>query len=154
MIRLQLHTTLILFRMPFVRFHIFHIFLINNNISFSFNKTDCLVSPTPFNGNSYVFGALGSTHNVIQQLIYIYIYVCVCVCVCVCLRVVHKVLVGKPDSKRPLGRHVARMEEGRGVHKVLVGKPKGKRPLGRPRCRWKDNIKMDLQEVGRDCSWM
>ena len=51
--------------------------------------------------------------------------------------------------------HVARMEEGRGVHKVLVGKPEGKRPLGRPRCRWEDNIKMDLQEVGRGCGeWM
>ena len=43
--------------------------------------------------------------------------------------------------------HVARMEEGRGVQKVLVGKPEGKRPLGRPRRRWEDNIKMDLQEV-------
>ena len=43
---------------------------------------------------------------------------------------------------------MARMEEGRGVHKVLVGKPEGKRPLGRPGCRWEDNIKMDLQEVG------
>ena len=43
---------------------------------------------------------------------------------------------------------MARMEEGRGVHKVLVGKPEGKRPLGRPRRRWEDNIKMDLQEVG------
>ena len=40
------------------------------------------------------------------------------------------------------------MEERRGVHKVLVGKPEGKRPLGRPRRRWEDNIKMDLQEVG------
>ena len=43
---------------------------------------------------------------------------------------------------------MARMEEGRGVHKVLVGKPEGKSPLGRPRPRWEDNIKMDLQEVG------
>ena len=34
------------------------------------------------------------------------------------------------------------------VHRVLVGKPEGKRPLGRPRCRWEDNIKMELQEVG------
>ena len=50
---------------------------------------------------------------------------------------------------------MARMEEGRGVHKVLVGKPEGKRPLGRPRCRWEDNIKMDHQEVGRSCGdWM
>ena len=40
--------------------------------------------------------------------------------------------------------HVTRMEEGRGVHKVLVRKPEGKRPLGRPRRRWEDNIKMDL----------
>ena len=45
--------------------------------------------------------------------------------------------------------------EGRGVHRVLVGKPEGKRPLGRP--RWEDNIKMDLQEVGGDetgWSWL
>ena len=44
--------------------------------------------------------------------------------------------------------HVARMGEGRGVYRVLVGKHEGKRPLGRPRRRWEDNIKMDLQEVG------
>ena len=51
--------------------------------------------------------------------------------------------------------HVARMEEGRGVHKVLVGKPEGKRPLGRPRRRGEDNIKMDLEEVGKGCgNWM
>ena len=50
--------------------------------------------------------------------------------------------------------YVARMEERRGVHKVLVGKPEGKRPLGKPRRRWED-IKMDLQEVGRGCGdWM
>ena len=47
--------------------------------------------------------------------------------------------------------HVARMEEDRGVHKVLVGKPEGKGPLGRPRRGWEDNIKMDLEEVGRGC---
>ena len=47
------------------------------------------------------------------------------------------------------------MEEGRGVHKVLVGKPDGKRLLGRPIHRWEDNIKMDLEEVGRVCGdWM
>jgi hypothetical protein len=45
--------------------------------------------------------------------------------------------------------HVERMGEERGVHRVLVGKPKAKRPLGRPRRRWEDNIKMDVQEVGR-----
>jgi hypothetical protein len=43
---------------------------------------------------------------------------------------------------------VARMGEDRGVYRVLVGKPEGKRPLGRPRRGWEDNIKMDLQEVG------
>ena len=47
--------------------------------------------------------------------------------------------------------HVARMGEGRGVHRVLVGKYEGKRPLGRPRRRWEDNIKMYLQEVGGRC---
>ena len=60
------------------------------------------------------------------------------------------VLMIKSSRMRWAG-HVARMEDGRGVHKVLVGKPEGKRPLGRPRRRWEDNIKMDLQEVGRGC---
>ena len=50
---------------------------------------------------------------------------------------------------------MARMEGGRVVHKVLVGKPEEKRPLGRPRRRWEDNIKMDLVEVGMSCGyWM
>jgi len=44
--------------------------------------------------------------------------------------------------------HVARMEM-KGVYRALVGKPEGKRPLGRPSRRWDNNIKMDLQEVGR-----
>ena len=48
--------------------------------------------------------------------------------------------------------HVARMGEERGVYRVLVGKPEGRRPLGRPRRRWVDNIRMDLQEVG--CGYM
>ena len=49
----------------------------------------------------------------------------------------------------------AGMGEGRDVHRVLVGKPEGKRPLGRPRHIWEDNIKMDLQEVGGGCGdWM
>jgi hypothetical protein len=43
---------------------------------------------------------------------------------------------------------VARLGEGRGVYRVLVGKPEGKRPRGRPRRRWEENIKMDLQEDG------
>ena len=48
--------------------------------------------------------------------------------------------------------HVAYMGEERGVYRVLVGKPEGKRPLVRPRRRWVDNIRMDLQEVG--CGYM
>ena len=46
-----------------------------------------------------------------------------------------------------MGR-VARMGAGRGVHRVLVGKPEGKRPLGSPKRRWEDNITVDVQEVG------
>ena len=50
---------------------------------------------------------------------------------------------------------MACMEERRDVHKVLVGKPEGKRPMGRPICKWDDNIKMDLQEVGKGFGdWM
>ena len=48
--------------------------------------------------------------------------------------------------------HVAHMGEERGVYRVLVGKPEGKRPLGRPRCSCVDNIRLDLQEVG--CGFM
>jgi hypothetical protein len=47
--------------------------------------------------------------------------------------------------------------EGRGVYRVLVGKPEGKRPLGRPRCRWEDNIKLELREIridGANCIWL
>jgi hypothetical protein len=44
--------------------------------------------------------------------------------------------------------HVARMGEKRGANRILVGRPEGRRPLGRPRCRWEDNIKIDLQDVG------
>jgi hypothetical protein len=43
--------------------------------------------------------------------------------------------------------HVACMEEVRGAYNILVGRPEGRRPLGRPRCRWEDNIKMDLREI-------
>ena len=51
--------------------------------------------------------------------------------------------------------HVACMGKGRGVHRILLGKPEGKKPLGRPRRRWEDNIKMDFREVGGSCGdWM
>ena len=60
------------------------------------------------------------------------------------------VRVVKSRRMRWVGR-VERMGEGRDVHRVLVGKSEGKRPLGRPRSRREDNIKMDLQEVGVGC---
>ena len=51
--------------------------------------------------------------------------------------------------------HVARMGKRRGVYRVLVGKPEGKRPLGRPMRRWEDNIKMDLQKLeGGGMDWI
>ena len=50
---------------------------------------------------------------------------------------------------------MARMGERKAMRRVLVGKPEGKRPLGRPRRRWEDNIEMDFQEVGGSCGdWM
>ena len=60
------------------------------------------------------------------------------------------VRVVKSRIMRWAGR-VALMGEGRGMHRVLVGKSERKRPLGRPKRRWEDNIKMDLQEVGEGC---
>ena len=65
--------------------------------------------------------------------IYIYIYIYI-------------VQVIKSRKMRWAG-HVARMGEGKYVYMILVGKPEEKRPLGRSRCRWENNIKMDLQEV-------
>jgi hypothetical protein len=62
------------------------------------------------------------------------------------------VLVVKSRRMRWAG-HVAGMGEERGVHRVLVGKPEGKRPLGRPRRRWEDNIKMDLHKIGVGCGY-
>jgi hypothetical protein len=51
--------------------------------------------------------------------------------------------------------HVARLGEGRGVYRVLVGRPEGKRSLGRPRRRWEDNIKLHLREIGIDrANWI
>jgi hypothetical protein len=51
--------------------------------------------------------------------------------------------------------HVARMGEGRGVYRVLIGRPQSERPLGRPRHRWDDNIKMDFRDIGIDgANWI
>ena len=52
------------------------------------------------------------------------------------------------SRKMRWARHVARMGERRGVYRVLVGKPEGKKPLGRSKRRWEDNVKMDFQKVG------
>jgi hypothetical protein len=57
------------------------------------------------------------------------------------------VRVIKSSRMRWVG-HVACMGEGRGVYRVLVGRPEGKRPLGRPRHRWEENIELDLREIG------
>jgi hypothetical protein len=62
----------------------------------------------------------------------------------------NNVRVVKSRRMRSAG-HVACMGEGRSVHRVLVGKPEGKRPLGRPRCRWEDSIKRDPQKVEGGC---
>jgi hypothetical protein len=59
------------------------------------------------------------------------------------------VRVFKSKRMRWVG-HEAHMGEGRGVYRVLVGRSEGRRPLRRPRCRWEDNIKMDLREIGID----
>jgi hypothetical protein len=59
------------------------------------------------------------------------------------------------STRMKWAEQVAHMGEGRGMHGVLVGRPEGKRQLGRPRRRWKENIKMDLQEVEGGCGdWM
>jgi hypothetical protein len=50
--------------------------------------------------------------------------------------------------------HAARVGEGRGAYRVLVGRTEGRRPLGRSRRKWEDNIKMDLQEMGWDMEWI
>ena len=62
--------------------------------------------------------------------------------------------MGGKVEKNKVGGACFAHGEGRGVQRVLVGKPEGKRPLGRPRLRWEDNIKMDIQEVGWGGDWM
>jgi len=61
----------------------------------------------------------------------------------------HQILFGLTKSRRMRwAGYVTCMGEKKGVYRVLVGKPEGRRPLGSPKRRWEDNIKMDLQEVG------
>jgi hypothetical protein len=61
------------------------------------------------------------------------------------VRPIHEIIVSR---RMRWAGHVARMGEKRNVYRLLTGKPEGKRPLGRPRHRWIDNIKMDLSEIG------
>jgi len=60
----------------------------------------------------------------------------------------HPVLAGDQIEKNEMGGTCSTYGKKRGVYRVLVGKPERKRPLGRPRRKWGDNIKMDLREVG------
>jgi len=71
-------------------------------------------------------------------------------CFCGCL--VSVTLPAPTNAQFYILRTMARMGEERGVYRVLVGKPEGRRPLGRPRRRWVDNIRTDLQEMG--CGYM
>ena len=72
--------------------------------------------------------------------------------VCSQIHTIHINTVCGQNVRMRWAGHVARMGEERGVYRVLVGKPEGKRPLGSPRHGWVDNIRMDLQEVG--CGYM
>jgi hypothetical protein len=67
---------------------------------------------------------------------------------CTYLFVLYFVRAADNVENNEVGGALSWMGEGRGMYRVLVGNPKGKIPPGRPRCRWEDNIKMDLQEVG------
>ena len=64
----------------------------------------------------------------------------------------HQNCFGDQTEKNEMGGacSIASMGDRRGAYRVLVGKPEGKRPFGRPRCRWDDKINMGLQEVGRE----
>jgi len=64
----------------------------------------------------------------------------------------HTIVRAIKSGRMRWAQHVARMGEESGVYRVLVGKPEGRRPLGRPRRKWVDNIRTDLQEVG--CGYM
>jgi hypothetical protein len=76
-----------------------------------------------------------------------------CICTCTSHYPYCSPTIVRVIKSRRMGKagHVARMGEGRGVHRVLVGKPEGKRPLGRPRRRWEDNIKMDEHSGSIKC---
>ena len=67
--------------------------------------------------------------------------------ICISRRLPNIVKVIKSRRLR-WAEHAARMEEGMSASKISTGKPAGKKPFGRPRCRWEDNIRMDLEEIG------
>jgi hypothetical protein len=64
------------------------------------------------------------------------------------------VCIGVTSKVMRWAGHVARMGEKRGAYRILVGRPEGRRPLGGPRRRWEDNIKIDLQEVAWGMDWI
>jgi hypothetical protein len=69
----------------------------------------------------------------------------------------HRILIVRLIKSRRMrwAGHVACMVEGRGVYRVLVGRPEGRRPMGRLRRRWEDNIKLDLRDIGIDgANWI
>jgi hypothetical protein len=70
--------------------------------------------------------------------------------------ILHRIIVRAIKSRRMWwAGHVARTGKGRSIYRVLIGRPEGKKSLGRPRRRWKDNIKMDLREIGIDgANWI
>jgi hypothetical protein len=70
--------------------------------------------------------------------------------------ILHRILLNVIKSRRMRwDGHVAHVGEGRRVYRVLIGRPEGKRPLGRPRHRWENNMKMDLREIGIDgANWI
>jgi hypothetical protein len=70
--------------------------------------------------------------------------------------ILHRIIVRVIKSRRMRwAGQVGRMGEGRGVYRILVGRAEDERPLGRPKRRWEDNIKMDLREIGIDgANWI
>jgi hypothetical protein len=64
-----------------------------------------------------------------------------------------QILLDNKKRRMRWAGHVTRMGEGREAYRVLVGKSEGKRPLGRPRCRWEDRTRMDLRDIGWGGVW-
>ena len=118
------------------------------NKTYGFALTDASILYSCYNTKCRTFVIFDNTLENLQSKSFIY-------CMYVFLNDLYCspniVRVIKSRRMRWVG-HVARMVEERGMYRVLVRKPEGRRPLGRPRRRWVDNIRVDLQEVG--CGYM